>query len=933
MKYKKKLIEVAIPLGKINEESAREKSIRHGHPSTLHLWWARRPLAACRAVLFAQLVDDPSAHPDKFPTEEAQEVERQRLFDIMKKLVPWENSNNKQVLDAAHAEILKSCDGDLPKILDPFGGGGAIPLEALRLGLPTYSGDLNPVAVIIQRAMLEIPQRFSGLPPVNPEAEIKGVWERAEGLAADVAYYGKWMQEEAKKRIGKYYPDAVLDDGSTATPIAWIWARTVKSPDPSWPGHVPLVRSWELSKKAGKPTVWIEPLVDTTKKVITYRIRTDGTPLNGTVRSGKAECLATGTPIPLAQIDELAKNRELNVELLAIVCEGSRGRIYVSPSGGDASAVQLVPTREKLEQVTQVPHGQTRGTFAGNAQGRYYGFYDFADYFTNRQLLALTTFSDLLSDVRVKILAEAGALPSDGTRLRDGGSGREAYADALLTYLAFAIDKCADYWSTICSWHNTGEKLRNTFGRQAIPMTWDFAETNPFSDSSGNWVAMVSWVQKVVSALPNQARGSVEQRDARARISEVGKCVIATDPPYYDNISYADLSDFFYVWMRRNLREVWPDEMSTLLTPKVEELIANRYRAGSKEAAQVHFELGMQGVFQKAAENADDRFPATVFYAFKATESDDQGQVSTGWETFLAGLIESGYLISATWPIRTELANRIGIAAGDNMLASSIVLACRKRPVDAPLATRSEFLGELRRELPKAVKLLQQENIAPVDMAQSSIGPGMKVFSQYSKVIETSGDAMTVRAALILINEVLSETLTGEESELDADTRFALTWFEQFAHNPGPFGDADVLARAKNTTVDGVCAAGIAISQSGKIRLAERSELAPNWDPTTDSRLTVWEITQHLILALDRSEADAARLLRRVGGGMGERAKMLAYLLYGICERKGWASESGPYDTLIKVWPELQRIATGEESDLPPSSAHGDDPELDFGDE
>ena len=921
MTYKRKLIEVAIPLGKINEESAREKSIRHGHPSTLHLWWARRPLAAARAVLFAQLVDDPSAHPDKFPTEEARDAERQRLFEIMRRLVPWENSNDPTILAEAHAEILKSCDGELPKILDPFGGGGAIPLESLRLGLPTFSGDLNPVAVTIQRAMLEIPQRFAGRAPVNPEAESKSVWERAEGLAADVDFYGKWMQSEAKKRIGKYYPDAVLEDGSTATPIAWIWARMVKSPDPSWPGHVPLVRSWELSKKAGKPTTWIEPTVDAKSKTIFYSIRTGGKPLEGTVGRQGGTCLATGSSIPFPYIREEGRAGRMSTVLLAVVAEGEKGRVYTE---GDSSQQVLIPSVDvSLGELPKNPR---------DFKTPNYGIETWQGLFAPRQLLALTTFSDLLADVREQILADATALESDGVRLRDGGTGREAYADALLTYLAFVVDKCTDYWSSISTWASPGGFMRNTFARQAIPMTWDFAEVNPFSSSTGNWLGMVEWVCHAVRALPTSGLGSTAQRDARARIDEVGKCVISTDPPYYDNISYADLSDFFYVWMRRNLKEVWPDEMSTLLTPKVEELIANRYRAGSKEAAHAHFELGMHGVFQKAAENADERFPSTVFYAFKATEGSEDGQVSTGWETFLSGLIEAGYSITATWPIRTEKPGKIGMAAGDNMLASSIVLACRKRGDDAPLATRGEFLAQLRRELPEAVRLLQAENIAPVDMAQSAIGPGMKVFSQFSKVVEMGGGAMSVRIALILVNEVLSEILTGEESELDSDTRFALTWFEQFGHNPGPFGDADVLARAKDTTVNGVCASGIAASRDGRVWLVERKDLPSDWNPTTDARLTVWEITQHLIRALESSEAEAATILRKVGGGFGDRAKQLAYLLYGICEKKGWAQEAGPYDMLIRVWPDLLKRAASDEVP-PPDDKDTGQGEFDFGDD
>jgi putative DNA methylase len=903
--YKKKLIEVALPLAKINFESAREKSIRHGHPSTLHLWWARRPLASARAVLFAQLVDDPSAHPDKFPTEEDQHLERKRLFDILERLVPWEATNDEEVLAEAHAEILKSCDGDLPKILDPFGGGGTIPLEALRLGLPSYSGDLNPVAVLIQRAMLEIPHRFKDQTPVHPDARASGgFWEGTQGLAADVEAYGRWMKEEARRRIGKYYPDVTLDDGSQATPIAWIWARTVKSPDPSWPGHVPLVRSWVLSAKPGKPTVWVEPIIDREAKSIRYVVRTGGDAPEGNVSRQGSSCLATGTAIPFTYIRSEAQQGYMSASLIASVAEGPRGRLYVA---GGSTAMTEVP----------VPNDPVTGSifdWPGRMNVVRYGLDEWTKLFTPRQLLALTTFSDLLAEVRVEILRDATALADDGVPLRDGGVGRTAYADAITTYLAFAIDKCADYWSSICSWNNGAEKIRQTFSRQAIPMTWDFAETNPFSSSTGNWLAMTTWVAKVIRGLPCVGSTAVAQRDARARIAEVGTCVIATDPPYYDNISYADLSDFFYVWLRRNLKDVWPDECATLLTPKVEELIANQYRAGSKAAAHKHFELGMQGVFGKAAENADERFPATVFYAFKATEGTDTGVTSTGWETFLSGLLEAGYAVTATWPMRTEKPGR-AVAIGANALATSVVLALRKRHVSAAMATRGELVAELRAEMPPAIRLLQEQNIAPVDMAQSAIGPGIAVFSRFAKVVEADGSSMSVRTALALINEVLSEVLSGEESEFDADTRFALTWFEQNGHNPALFGDADSLARAKNTTVDGVVRAGVAASRDGKVRLVERSELPSEWDPTTDARLTVWETTQHLIRALDSSETESAVLLRQIGGGMGARARQLAYLLYGICDQKKWAEEAGAYNMLVTAWPEIERLAASAAGD------------------
>lgn len=911
MTYKKKLIEVALPLVAINRESAKQKTMGAApHPQNLHRWWARRPLAATRAVLWASLVDDPSAHPDRFPTEEDQILERKRLFDILERLIPWSASNDEVVLAEARTEIIKSCENVLPKVLDPFGGGGAIPLEALRLGLPTFTGDLNPVAVLIQRAMLEIPGHFAGTPPVDPSTRVsQSVWEGARGLAADVEAYGKWMQAEAHRRIGHLYPDALLPDGSTAKPIAWIWARTVKSPDPSWPGEVPLVRSWTLAKKPGKPTIWIEPEIDREAKTITYRIRHGGNPPEGNIGRQGGRCIATDAPIPLKYIREEGKAGRMGTVLLAVVASGQNGvRLYLPPTEGDQLAIDL-------DRSNVVP-GKLQGKATVNVAN--YGITEWSDLFTDRQLLAMSTFSNLLVDVRSVIERDAvlAGLPNDDRPIREGGVGPIAYADAVVTYLALVVDRCADYWSTICSWHAPNSQIRETFARQAIPMTWDFVETNPFSGKMASWDSMLNTTVRSIPTLASSGIASVAQRDASARITEVGECVISTDPPYYDNISYADLSDFFYVWLRRNLGSIWPDECATLLTPKADELIANQYRAGSKKAAHEHFESGMQEVFTQAAKNADPRFPATIFYAFKATESTDAGVTSTGWETFLHGLLVAGYTITATWPMRTELANRM-IASGTNALASSIVLACRPREVTAPMATRGEFIAALKSEMEPAVRILQVENIAPVDLAQSAIGPGIAIFSRYAKVVEADGSEMTVRTALSLINEILSEILSGEESEFDADTRFALTWFEQYGHNPAPFGDADLLARAKDTTVAGVCDAGVAVSRDGKVRLVERTELPEDWDPAKDLRLTVWETVQHLIRAVESSETEAAALLSRLGEGLGERSRQLAYLLYGICDRKKWADEAGAYNMLVMAWPEISRLAATGTPEVP----------------
>ena len=905
MTYKKKLIEVALPLARINFESARQKTMGAApHYQNLHRWWARRPSAAARAVLWASLVDDPSAHPELFATYDDQAKERRRLFDILEKLTPWDANENVAVLEEARAEIIKSCEGELPSILDPFGGGGAIPLEAMRLGLPTFSGDLNPVAVIIQKVMLELPPLFKGKAPTySGLAEDRMVWNGIEGLSADVEAYGKWMQERVQQKIGHLFQIDAGKDGLNLNPIAWIWARTVKSTDPSWPEPVPLVRSWVLSKRPGKPVIWIEPIVDDKSKKISYVIREGGSPPEGNVNRNGATCIATGASIPFSYIRDEASAGRMSESLIGIVAENQNGRIYLAP--------QNEALAKSIDAPTPVP-GKIFD-WPGRMNVVRYGIDEFSKLFTRRQLLALNTFSEVLAEVFEKVISDNSDQSDDLVALKEGGRGATAYGQAVVTCLALVVSKSSEYWSSICTWNSSTVQVRNTFAKQAIPMTWDFCEANPFSNRMASWDSMLKGVVRALLTLPEGVDcGSTKQMDARARISEVGNCVLSTDPPYYDNICYADLSDYFYVWLRRSLKSIWTEEFSTLLTPKMEELIANRYRAGSKEAANSHFELGMESVFSEAANNADERYPATIFYAFKASESEDKGSISTGWETFLSGLLNAGFSVTATWPIRTELANKIGANAGDNMLASSIVLACRKRSNTAAMATRGEFIAVLRKEMAPAIRILQIENIAPVDMAQSAIGPGIGLFSRYSKVIEADGQSMTVRTALSLINEVLAEVLSGEESEFDSDTRFAVTWFEQFGHNPGPFGDADTLARAKNTTVAGVAESGIAISREGKLRLLERKELSDKWDPTKDSRLTVWETTHYLIRALETSELAASNLLARLGSGVGARARQLAYLLYGVCDRKKWAAEGSAYNMLVTAWPEIEKLARQE---------------------
>lgn len=944
MKYHKKLIEVALPLEAINAASAREKSIRHGHPSTLHLWWARRPLAAARAVIFAQMVDDPSSHPDIFKTEKAQEKERQRLFKIIEELVKWENTTNEEVLEQARTEIWKSwraaCAENadhprarelfdrnkLPAFHDPFAGGGALPLEAQRLGLEAYASDLNPVAVLINKAMIEIPPKFAGKPPVNPEVRrdkslFAREWKGAQGLAEDVRYYGRWMRDEAEKRIGHLYPKIEITPemakerpdlkplvGRSLTVIAWLWARTVKSPNPAFANvDVPLVSTFMLSTKSGKEA-YVEPVIENGDYRFTVKV---GKPKDaqrakrGTKSGGSHSsflCLMSGTPMPFEYLRAESKAGRMGARLMAIVAEGERGRVYLSPTVEHEAAAQNAQPQWKPE--VEISH------WPGRTNVVEYGLTRFGDLFTDRQLVALTTFSDLVAEAREQVRRDALAagLPDDPTPLRDGGTGATAYAEAVAVNLSFAVDKGTDYWSTVCTWHSSKELIRNTFGRQAIPMTWDYSETNPFSDSAGNALSAIDWIQETLWNLPASSVAVARQSDAQTQSVSKDK-IISTDPPYYDNIGYADLSDFFYVWLRRSLRPLLPELFATVAVPKSEELVATPYRHGSKEKAEAFFLRGMSLAMRRLVEQAHPGFPVTIYYAFKQSETESAaGTSSTGWETFLDAVIQAGFGISGTWPIRTELGNRM-IGSGTNALASSIVLVCRARAADAATATRGEFVAALKAELPQALAHLQRGNIAPVDLAQAAIGPGMAVYTRYKKVLDAKGNPLTVREALALINQILDETLAEQEGDFDSDTRWALAWFQQHGFFEGEFGVADTLSKAKNTSVDGMVRAGILESSRGKVRLLKPSELPDDWDPESDLRLTAWEMVHHLARTLESGGESAAAALASKLGSKAETARELCYRLYTISERKKRASEALSYNALVQSWPEIMRLA------------------------
>jgi putative DNA methylase len=1239
---------VALPLDAINQASAREKSIRHGHPSTLHLWWARRPLAAARAVIFAQMVDDPSARPEEFPTKEAQDRERARLFRIIEDLVKWENTTNEEVLARARNEIWKSwrrtChdhrdhpraselfDPDkLPAFHDPFAGGGALPLEAQRLGLEAYASDLNPVAVLINKAMIEIPPRFAGQPPVNPQARnekslIARTWKGAQGLAEDVRYYGQWMRDEAEKRIGHLYPKIEVTAemaqerpdlkplvGKKLTVIAWLWARTVKSPNPAFAHvEVPLASTFMLSTKAGKEA-YVEPVIEHGGYRFTVKV---GKPKdaeaakNGTklARGANFRCLMSGTPIAGDYIKAEGKAGRMGARLMAIVAEGERGRVYLAPTPEhEAAAGAAKPTWKPETPLAPDPRALWTPP---------YGLTTYGDLFTPRQLVALTTFSDLVGEAMAKVKADylgaslgtrascprndeedasaedaragrprsqvplrdggtsaqaydeedattppgaslgarascprsddqeptavrphapwhrthlphfeagevaqhitfrlADSLPVEvlrrweeelgrltdaereverrrriedyldrghgacylrdpriaqmvvdalchfdgsryrlhewvvmpnhvhvlitpllghslssilhswksytakeinrvlgrsgplwqedyfdrvirderhwaaavayignnpvkaglctrpeewpfgsrgasnlgtrasslgarascpgnehlGTRascprndedareedtragrprsqvpLRDGGTGATAYAEAVGVYWGFAISKLADRGSSICTWFTERDSTRNTFARQSIPMTWDYAELNTLLDGTGSFLGAVEWTAESIEGVAagyGSSFGASNQVDATSQVVSRGK-LVSTDPPYYDNIGYADLSDFFYVWLRRSLKDVFPDLFATLATPKAEELVASPYRHGSKEKAEAFFLDGMTQAMHCLAEQVHPAFPVTIYYAFKQSESEtDAGTASTGWETFLDAVIRAGFAISGTWPMRTELGNRM-TGRDTNALASSIVLVCRRRPANAATATRREFVNALKAELPAALAALQKANIAPVDLAQAAIGPGMAVYTRYARVLDAEGNPVTVREALALINQVLDETLAEQEGDFDADSRWALAWFEQHGFSEGEFGVAETLSKAKNTSVGGMVEAGIVESKRGKVRLLVPDELPTDWDPVTDPRLTVWEMVHHLIRVLESGGENAAATLLAKLGSRAEIARELAYRLYTVAERKKRAQEALRYNALVQSWPEITRLA------------------------
>lgn len=903
---KRKLIEVSIPLEAINEQAAREKSIRHGHPSTLHLWWARRPLAAARCVLFAQLVDDPSSNAEQYRAEAVErgiddaeidawvesrvESERERLHTILTELADWDNLNDEVLWNEARKEVLKSTGGNPPPIVDPFAGGGAIPLEAQRLGLEAHASDLNPVAVLINRAMIEIPPKFAGLSPVHPNAEANTLgWSGAQGLADDVRRYGIWMRDEAEKRIGHLYPTATLDDGTEAPVIAWIWARTVTCPNPACGTEMPLVRSWWLNKRKGREAYVVPKIVDGR---VEFSIGYDLTHApskneDGTMRRGHGVCVACRVTVPNSYIREHANSVSLGERLIATVASGDRSRVYLSPTSEmEATALGVVRPKNVPKQVVPTPnHDVDRLPM--------YGMPTWGDAFTNRQLVALNTFCDLIGESRDFALKD----------VRDG-RGSEAYADAVATYLAISVSRCTDYWSSLCSWHNSKETVRNVFGRQAIPMVWDFVEVSPMSEYTGGFIGQLNWVTKALAKVPSGPLAEARQRDV-LKIDFSGQ-LISTDPPYYDNIGYADLSDFFYVWLRKSLKMIQSDLFGSMLVPKSEELVANQYRHNGRAGAQKFFEDGFRDVFAHARESALEDFPITVYYAFKQADTSEEGTASTGWETLLEGMVRNRWQVTSTWPMRSELTNRM-LASGTNALASSIVLSLRPRKDNAGVIDKRQFRDELLGELPDKLREMQQGTIAPVDLAQAAIGPGMAVYSKYDRVLEADGSSVTVRQALQLINTVIDEVLDEQEGDFDSYTRWCVKWFAQFGFDTAAYGTAETLASATNTSLSGLVRTGAVKSTGGKVRLLGPSDFEDGYRPEKDNVVMLWEISIRTATALDRNGVvDAGRILSGAADRIDVGAvKELAFLGYKLAEKRKDSATARLFNALATSWPEV----------------------------
>ncbi len=868
------------------------------------------------------MVDDPSSCPEEFPKEEDQQAERDRLHDIITKLVVWENTDetkaeNRVLLDSARYEIARSVARayqeippteptevmrylaeKAPPVYDPFSGGGSIPLEAQRLGLRTIGSDLNPVAVLITKALIELPPKFANQAPVNPDADPMGFslgrgknrktapWRGATGLANDVRYYGRWIRTMVFQQIGEIFPKAKLLDGTEATVIAWLWARNIPCPNPACGMPIPLMTTFNLSNKKGNEH-WAKPILDHEAKTVSFAVQNNdhGVPRNGTASGKGAMCISCDGAVPISYVREQARNGNMAEQMIAVVAEGNRKRMFLSP------------TREHIRAAQSgKPSWRPGGTLPERARSisvQVYGFTRWEDLFTERQLTVLSNLGDVLSDAREKLA-------------RDGASAE--YADAVSTYLALAIGRSVNAYSSFARWQNTGDKVAGVFTNQGIPMIWDFAEVNPFSESTQHWYGQVKWIAEVIERLPSDTNaGAAYQADAATTSYNNDGPVIATDPPYYGQVHFADSSDFFYVWLRPLLRDIYPNLFSGMQVPKAEEMIASQFRF---ENPRERFEGLLGQTLTLMGEDCSPEFPSSIFYAYRQQEEEREGRISTGWDTILSALTSSGFQIIGTWPMRTERPGRTN-SLGVNALASSVVLVCRPRPENAPTATRRQFLDALEAELPSSLDhLTSGSHIAPVDLAQAAIGPGIQIYSRYSRVETIDGEQVTVREALAAINRVIAEYDEQTQGNLDGETRFCLGWLRQNGYEEGLYGEAQNLARAMNVSVEELRDSHRLLTAStGSVSLLPEDEYGPNRRAGLQE-MSAWESCFRMAYHLDPNREDGGGIegaagVARAMGSDAESVERLARILYNHYDRKDDSRRAVMFNNLVTEWQDI----------------------------
>lgn len=750
---RKKLIESVMPVSVINRESEREKVARTGLPSSVHIWWSRRPMAAARCTLFASLIDDPSEHPELFPTE--QEQERQRLLKMAEELSLVENASNTELLKAAKAEILRCAEGTLPTVFDPFTGSGAIPIEAHRLGLSAEATDLNAVASMITTLVSDVPTRFHNTIPVHPQTEMRLniPLPGAQGYAEDVRYYGEQLQEEATKRIGYMYPKIRKpNDGQELDVSAWIWARTIKCPNPNCGCSIPLSSSYDLAKKKGSEA-WVEPVAENGR--ITFRMHREPNTMAKekpkVAQTAVFKCPACGEITPDAYVKECGTKHQITSQLIAIVADDGRKRLYLEPTSEQEFAAKVVPPKD-------IPHGALP-IFPQRFSPPSFGLADYADLFTDRQLVFITTMMKLAREAQNDVEKQSieKGMSNDGITFANGGQGALAYAQAVRIALVLTISKLLDRCSNLCSWSSSsGGSLRNVFSRAAMPMIWDYAEGNPFADAGGSYANALSRTCEAIAALPAEGEGRTTVADCTMP-NNVRNAILSTELPFYDKASYADLSDFFYIWLRYGLGDLYPEYFQTEVTPKKEELTAFAYRwNGDRQQANAFYAEGMNLAFKNLYESVSDEYPSTVAYQYKGNDAKDSALPSE-WEAFVAAVCNAGFMITASWPLARKYEVTIEHAEERSI---PITVVVRKRPSDAKQTTRRFFVAAVKRELPTIVEDLN-DKVTQMDLRASVIGQALNIFSRYSKVLDADGTVMKPQMASRIIEQELDTIIAS----------------------------------------------------------------------------------------------------------------------------------------------------------------------------